>query len=1183
MDAHINADLLAYLDGELSARERARVEAHLAECSQCQAELEQLRVLRRELDVTFDAALQPLRLPADADQRIRSRLLPTARPHTGQALWRRRGLIAQALLAILVAVFALNLNQALSVPPPAGPQETLVFGQNRLAPNSKASLRVIVRSAEEATPVEGAEVVVRIGRTPGLARLIFSGQTGADGTANVNFTVPDDIQGEANLVVETRSAGGEDQIVRPITIARSYKLFLYSDKPAYRPGQDVHLRVIALDAVSLQPVAGGDVLLAVFDAAEKQVEERAVAISDFGVAALDVPLPPDAPHGQYTLRAAMGDTASERTVTVGAYELPAFRVDVETGRTFYAPGDHVAGTVQADYFFGRPVPGGRVTMRGYIGEAGQVQAIQVVGETDDRGRFEFAFDLPATPGAAYGADGVVQLALEVEVVDAAGQRERTSHLLPVAEQPIIIDAIPEDGVIRPGIENLIFILTAYPDGQPAETTLTIELAGERRALRTGPYGLAEYRLTPSALTHLEVEARDAQGAVGQATFDFEGELAPAALLLRAEQAIYEVGDTLRLEALTVGLAAATPQVIYLDVIHNRQTVAVLSAPLQDGRATFALDLDGTMIGTLQLHAYHVLPDGDAISDTRLVVVDAPRRVTVALAVDQETYRPGDTAHLQIETTIASNEQASSQPGKQAVQSMLGIGVVDESVYALDTLPPSFARAFFLVERQMLRRQVQGVSSAALLASAAEERAAQDVAGRAAWAGAPAPAFTLSGKSVATVEQEFPAQATLASWLGLALVLIPTLSTIVVVRGLRPSGVLGPAFRRLVIGLLLAILTSPVVLPVVGGGMWVLWTAMGVGAPILVSGAILVLLAAMAVHGWLHRDIRVQLAAGMVGTYLALGAMLVVLAAQGGDLVAFQLVLIAGALLLIVGMLALLGQGLVVEGSRLAGWTSTLVGLLLIPLVVYLPFVPGLSSDLTRTLGHPALYAGPVAWVTGCAPAATVEPVEVEAEKEVEAELEATAAPVEAPAEETAGTLTPPATPTPAPSPLPPTAEPFPLRQVFPETLYWDAEAITDKDGHLTLELPLADNITTWRLTALASTREGDLGVAAHDIVVFREFFLDLDLPLAIRRGEIATATVRLFNYLPEAQTVRLEPVPADWYSPSLAPQTLSIPADGVAQAEFLIRPERAGNFTLQVVAEGAHVTDAIAREVTVAP
>ena len=50
-----------------------------------------------------------------------------------------------------------------------------------------------------------------------------------------------------------------------------------------------------------------------------------------------------------------------------------------------------------------------------------------------------------------------------------------------------------------------------------------------------------------------------------------------------------------------------------------------------------------------------------------------------------------------------------------------------------------------------------------------------------------------------------------------------------------------------------------------------------------------------------------------------------------------------------------------------------------------------------------------------------------------------------------------------------------LRQYFPETMLWLPDAVTDKNGQLELDFPVADSITTWRLTALASSQDGQLG------------------------------------------------------------------------------------------------------------
>ncbi len=100
-------------------------------------------------------------------------------------------------------------------------------------------------------------------------------------------------------------------------------------------------------------------------------------------------------------------------------------------------------------------------------------------------------------------------------------------------------------------------------------------------------------------------------------------------------------------------------------------------------------------------------------------------------------------------------------------------------------------------------------------------------------------------------------------------------------------------------------------------------------------------------------------------------------------------------------------------------------------------------------------------------------------------------------------------------------------------------------------------------------------------MVFQDFFVELDLPTTITQGETITVTVTLYNYLPQPQTIRLEPEPAGWYTFESLPQDVTLPAEGVATATLTIRAERAGDFTLQVNAVGEGMSDAVARDVTV--
>jgi len=164
------------------------------------------------------------------------------------------------------------------------------------------------------------------------------------------------------------------------------------------------------------------------------------------------------------------------------------------------------------------------------------------------------------------------------------------------------------------------------------------------------------------------------------------------------------------------------------------------------------------------------------------------------------------------------------------------------------------------------------------------------------------------------------------------------------------------------------------------------------------------------------------------------------------------------------------------------------------------------------------------------------------------------------------------------------AEPPRLRQYFPETMLWLPDEVTDVEGRLTVEFPVADSITTWRVVALASSQDGRLGSATGELRVFQDFFIDLDLPGSLTVGDEIAVPVGVFNYLPEAQTVRLEVTRSDWFELVDEPvKEISIGSNDITVVTFRIRAVEFGQQPFQVAAYGSRMSDAIRKDVRVFP
>lgn len=72
-------------------------------------------------------------------------------------------------------------------------------------------------------------------------------------------------------------------------------------------------------------------------------------------------------------------------------------------------------------------------------------------------------------------------------------------------------------------------------------------------------------------------------------------------------------------------------------------------------------------------------------------------------------------------------------------------------------------------------------------------------------------------------------------------------------------------------------------------------------------------------------------------------------------------------------------------------------------------------------------------------------------------------------------------------------------------------------GTQTLQKKVPDTITSWLITGFSVDPVTGLGLTKRPskLEVFQPFFVSLDLPYSIKRGEVVAIPIVIFNYLPE--------------------------------------------------------------------
>ncbi len=922
------------------------------------------------------------------------------------------------LLRLLLPVVFLLLG----CPGPAPASNTIeTFGLGQfLSPGGQASFLAILDPSLDPEDRAGQYLAVEMRAPDGSQIPLFEGETDAAGVVQVEFGVPQVTDRTFTLILSADAGGRYLYREVMVPIIDLYDVLLTSDKPVYQPGQTIHMRALALQRAGLTPAEGQPVTFSVEDPQGNLLLRQEVEASSFGVAAADFPLDGRALSGDYILTAALEGSSMSESVEVKPYTLPRFEVLFDTEEPYYLPGDVVAGTVTARYFFGKPVTNAAVSVRGYL--VG-IEAVAVDGTTDAEGQFAFEFTVPEAFAAEVIEDQIgfrtARLEMDVEVIDTAQHAERIEETVTVGEGEILIDVEAEQGVLVEGVDNLIYVNTQTPGGTPVEAVVTVEseALGEPLTLKTDANGLAFFTLPADAEGRLVRGVRLRFDAVGvdnpeRSGYRRVGLYAEQGLLLRPDRAEYAVGDTMLIDI-------AVPReldVVHLNVLKNGQSHALAALPVARvaagegtargaggvrGVAQASIQLDGSLLGTLVLQAFGQTPEGETLRAERFVLVNPPP-ADLEIAADAGTYQPGGTAALDIRVTRAG----------EPLPGVLGISIVDESVFALGESEPGFVRTYFLLAREMQapRYNIQGFVDLE--------------------SGDPSP-FDSAVPQTALLND--PRQVAL---MGLFAGALPD----------TPAAVAG--------------------------------SAAGSAAP----------------------------ARSPLWDYLARAPL----------------------------ALPLLGIALY-DGTRAR--RRLLAGMLLAALAALL-------------------------LVSCAAPAAPAAAPAGEA-----------AAPAEAPAAEMASETTATRGSTPPR-----------LRQFFPETLLWLPEVQTDASGVAHIEVPLADTITTWRVSVVASDRDGTLGSATAGLNVFQPFFVEPDLPPRLTAGDEVSVPVSLFNYTDAPQEVTLRVEAADWFDLlGEAEQTVTLGPNEVAAAYVPIRVQQFGTHALRFTALADEFGDAIEREVVVVP
>ena len=505
------------------------------------------------------------------------------------------------------------------------------------------------------------------------------------------------------------------------------RLYAYTERPLYRPGQEVNLKAV------LRTVENGENRVAkgvselpyvVLDPEDTKVAEGKAKLlnADTGTYGATVHLPGAGRLGLFRAVFQGPQGPGQAEFKVEHFVKPTFSVAVSTKKTKVGVGDTISFGIKASYFYGAAVRNAKadwflykvVPRRGDAGyywgdeDAGPAPELMESGQLDlDEGGEAVSAD--------FKADDEGLWRLVVKVTDGSGQQNAGSCELRAAKGDLVLLVGTDRSVAMPGKPFQATARALDLDGRELKgVPITLKATrivaekktdywwmkptalkpGEVVASASGPK--AQLTIPEGGLFLVVAEARDSKGRTVTAqrilTVAAEGTPLPAVRDLRAgaDKREYQPGDTAR-----ILVQLPRPRLTLHWALENEQLGAQQSRQVPGTTTVIELPVTAAMQPNVWA-VFEIVADGQRqLAEVPIRVPRLDRRLQVAVNLDKDRYQPGQTMKVAVDVKDSAGRPVAAD---------LSVGVVDEAIYALSAeLHPDPVRFFNPTRRHAVLR------------------------------------------------------------------------------------------------------------------------------------------------------------------------------------------------------------------------------------------------------------------------------------------------------------------------------------------------------------------------------------------------------------------------------------------------------------------------------------------------
>ncbi|XP_019142286.3 alpha-2-macroglobulin-like protein 1 isoform X2 [Corvus cornix cornix] len=509
---------------------------------------------------------------------------------------------------------------------------------------------------------------------------------------------PDEV---AFVVITVVEGNSEFQKKQKVLIKHAdKKTFIQTDKPVYKPGQIVKLRIVTLDQ---NFIASSETrLVELKDPKGNRIAQWLDVTPVGGIVDLSFPLAAEAPVGEYTIK--MPDLT--RTFRVEEYALPKFSVSIQMPRVITILEENFRLHVCGMYTYGKAVQGSvkAVVCRKHIrysrksSKAKHSICKDYTGETDEDGCFStevntkifhrkhgdnYDFNLEAEAFLKESGTGVefnttenCKVTFDVTTLQFWGTSYYYQQGAPYYGN---LELKSANGTHLKG--KKVILTVSYGSRKQTKTYLTDDTGMASFVLETSAWDNSSKVILQAKSQPEDSSGRNVKVSYGTASLPLRAFYSSSRSSVRIQpvQAVPACGDvqqvTVHYHVLATELAHGATRARFYhlvmargSLVHHGQTTVLLDPPSGQYSGAFNITLPIDLISSMAtLFVYIAFPEGQVAADTFRLKVSSCFRNHVKLGFSDAVAHPGSTVRVHLQAA----------PG-----SLCSIRAVDESVLLL---------------------------------------------------------------------------------------------------------------------------------------------------------------------------------------------------------------------------------------------------------------------------------------------------------------------------------------------------------------------------------------------------------------------------------------------------------------------------------------------------------------------